>query len=333
MGARAGSDAGLPPAFPEGHGERTGTGAPSGEALRPTARPPAFVLSGGGNLGALQVGMLYALIESGIRPGMIIGTSIGAANGAFLATRADLDGVSEIAQFWARLRPRDVLALNPVTLARALVRSTDHFIDSSPMRRLIESFVGIDRLEDAPIPLAVVAMELATREVVVLDSGDATHALLASAAIPGVLPPVQVDGRLLVDGAAVADIPVQEALRRGARDLYILPTARSQVARMLGSVATGLTPVAPGSEPAALHVVPPPDLHIPLADLGRSRQLLKLGYDRARAWLDRGEVAADPTIAGVGHSNPEHVALDACPGHGHGPGISRLLGRVDSPRR
>ena len=140
------------------------------------------------------------------------------------------------------------------------------------------------RLEDAPIPLTVVATALGTGEAVVLNSGDATTALLASSAVPRLLPAVEIDGRLLVDGAAAADVPVREALTLGAHDLYVLPTAPAQVATLVEQTAACGT--IAGVDGPTLHVVPPPDMHIPLAHLGRSQDLLRLGYEQARAWLD-----------------------------------------------
>src|ERR1700683_2004582 len=113
------------------------------------ARSPAFVLSGGGNLGALQVGMMYALVESGVRPGMIVGTSVGAINGAFLASRPDLPGIAEIARLWSSLRRKDVLGVDLGTLLGGFRGRPRHLFDSSLIRRILDSFVAFRRLEDA----------------------------------------------------------------------------------------------------------------------------------------------------------------------------------------
>ena len=267
---------------------------------------PAFVLGGGGNLGALQVGMMYALVESGLRPGMIVGTSVGAINGAFLASRSDLPGIAEIARLWASLRRKDVLGIDLGTLVGGLRRSPRHLFDASSIRNILESFLGFRRIEDAPIPLVVVATDLRSGEAVVLDRGDATTALLASSAIPGIFPPVEIGGRLLVDGAAAADVPLRQALSLGARDLYVLPTAPAQVVSWVQRLGEEPSPIVdrPGrrcsshdrsgpdraghdrSAPPVVRVVPPPAMHIPLANLGHSPSLLRLGYEQTRAWLD-----------------------------------------------
>lgn len=228
--------------------------------------------------------MLYALAERGIHPARIVGTSVGAINGAFLASRSDLAGVAEIARFWSSLRRRDVLGINLSSLLQGLLRRRDHFFDSGAFRRILDSFLGFSRLEDAPVPLAVVATALTTGEPVVLETGDAASAVLASSAVPGVLPPVEVGGRLLVDGAAAADVPLEQALELGGRDLYVLPTAPLQVARI-----QNLLPPS-GAEPAEdsprIRIVAPPELHVPFGDLSQSPRLLEVGYERGRAWLD-----------------------------------------------
>lgn len=243
----------------------------------------AFVLSGGGNLGALQVGMLYALLEDGIEPSLIVGTSVGAINGAFLASRPDLRGIGEIAGLWSSLRRRDVLGLNAATLLRGLLGRRGHLFDSVPLRRVVESLLGFQRLEDAPIPFAVVATELATGDAVILDSGDATSALLASSAVPGILPPVRIGDKLLVDGAAAADIPLHEAVSLGAHDVYVLSTAPAQVAKALARCDRK---AAAKDDSTKVHILMPPEVYIPLGDLDRSSELIDVGYDHARAWIE-----------------------------------------------
>jgi NTE family protein len=245
---------------------------------------PAFVLSGGGNLGALQVGMMYALVESGLRPGMIVGTSVGAINGAFLASHPDLPGIAEIARLWSSLRRKDLLGVDFGTLVGGFRGRPRHLFDSSSIRRLLDSFVTFRRLEDAPIPLNVVATELGTGQAVVLNSGDATTALLASSAVPWLLPPVEIDGRLLVDGAAAADVPVRQALSLGARNVYVLPTAPLQVAALAEEALS--YDVTPSDGGPIVRVIPPPDMRIRLAHMGQSGNLLRLGYDQARAWME-----------------------------------------------
>jgi NTE family protein len=254
------------------------------DAVAEQSGSPAFVLSGGGNLGALQVGMMHALVEKGLRPGMIVGTSVGAINGAFFAGRPDLPGIAEIARLWSSLRRKDVLGVDLGSLVGGFRGRPRHLFDSSSIRRILESFLSFSRLVDAPIPLTVVATALGTGEAVVLNSGDAAMALLASSAVPRLLPPVEIGGRLLVDGAAAADVPLQQAVALGAREIYVLPTAPAQVAALIRQGAT--CDAGEGLDRPIVHVIPPPVTRIPLARLDQSPALLRLGYERARAWLE-----------------------------------------------
>jgi len=132
--------------------------------------------------------------------------------------------------------------------------------------------------------LTVVATALGTGEAVILNSGDATDALLASSAVPRLLPPVEIDGRLLVDGAVAADVPLQQAVALGAREIYVLPTAPAQVAALVRQGAACDT--SEGAGGTSVHVIPPPETHVPLARLDQSPVLLRLGYDQARTWLE-----------------------------------------------
>lgn len=269
--------------------------APPGAGLS-SYGPPTFVLSGGGNLGALQVGMLYALVEKGLRPGMIVGTSVGAINGAFLAGRPDLPGIAEIARLWTSLRRKDVFGVDVSALVGGFRGRPRHLFASASIRRILESFLTFTRLEDAPIPLNVVATEFGSGEAVILNSGDAATALLASSAVPRLLPPVEIGGRLLVDGAAAADVPLRQAFGLGAREVYVLPTAPAQVAALAHYDVATLTDTG---DPPIVHLIPPPELHIPLARLDRSSVLVRLGYNRARAWLEGAPLPDLPTSARI----------------------------------
>jgi NTE family protein len=239
--------------------------------------------------------MMYALVESGLRPGMIVGTSVGAINGAFLASRPDLPGIAEIARLWSSLRRRDVLGVDFGTLVGGIRGRRRHLFDSTSIRRILESFLTFRQLEDAPIPLTVVATEFHTGEAVVLSSGDTTKALLASSAVPRLLPPVEIDGRLLVDGAAAADVPVRQAISLGARDLYVLPTAPMQVATLQQEAGDcDAIDRADRADRAAVRVIPPPEVHIPMARLDQSQNLFRLGYEQARGWLEGRPLSGTP---------------------------------------
>ncbi|MFI9612031.1 patatin-like phospholipase family protein [Streptomyces sp. NPDC052023] len=184
--------------------------------LRALPRPVAVVVSAGGVLGAAHVGVGYALSERGFAPDMIIGTSVGALTGAIVAAHPSgaapwLDGV------WTRLRRREVYPLGYLP-SRASI-----FTDRG-LRRLIARSGLPSRIEDLPVPFTAVAMDLATGAPALLDHGDLESALLASAAVPGMLPPVRREGRTLVDGGLIAHVPVLAALRAGAASVVVLST-------------------------------------------------------------------------------------------------------------
>ena len=179
-----------------------------------------LVLCGGGSRGAIEVGFAQALWESGVRFDGIVGSSVGALNDAFLAAGGHPD---ELAEIWRSLRFRDVFRFNWRILLRG-VRETAVFAIGRRLRRLVRE-LGAGRFEHLSFPFAVVATDLATGNAVVLDRGPVEPALMASIAIPGLLPPVRLDGRCLVDGSLSADLPVGEAVRRGATEVWAMRCA------------------------------------------------------------------------------------------------------------
>ena len=189
-------------------------------------RTVAFVFQGGGSLSAPQVGMLRALTESGIEPQLVVGTSAGALNALAYATNPSPHGLDDLEHLWLRLGRRDVARLRLTTFGRALIGRGDGLFDSAPLAELLGTGTLVAPVfEDTAIPAAVVATELGSGEAVVIDRGDTTSALLASAAFPGIFAPVQRGGRRLIDGGVAADIPVLQAEALGADECYVLPAA------------------------------------------------------------------------------------------------------------
>ena len=182
----------------------------------------AFVLSGGASLGAVQVGMLQALFDAGIRPDMLVGTSVGAINAAWVGGWPDPSGVRKLAEIWMGLKRDDVFPLG-WTAAMGLLGRGKHLVPNSGLHRIIERHLSYRRLEDALVPVHVVATELKSGKAVVLSSGEAVPALLASSAIPGVFPPVTVGRRELVDGGVANHTPIAAAIERGAEQIFVLP--------------------------------------------------------------------------------------------------------------
>jgi NTE family protein len=194
---------------------------------RARSRAPrtAFVLAGGASLGAMQVGMLRALYEHGIAPDLLVGTSAGALNAAFVASRPQTVATADaLARVWRGLRRDDIFPINPRTLIGGLASQRSYLVPDSGLRRLAARHLQIERLEDAGVPLHLVAFDLLTGDEVCLSDGPATEAVLAAAAIPGVLPPVHRGDRLLVDGGVVNNTPISHAIELGAERIYVLPT-------------------------------------------------------------------------------------------------------------
>jgi NTE family protein len=184
----------------------------------------AFVLSGGGSLGAVQVGMMLALSERGIVPDLLVGTSVGALNAAYLAGDPSPRGTRSLATLWSGLQRRDIFPLPGAGALKALAGRHDHLLDPAPLRRLVGARLPFARLEDAPWPVAVAATEVTTGLEVVLAEGDAVDAVVASASLPGVFPPVDMDGHLLMDGGVVNHTPISVAAQLGADRVIVLPT-------------------------------------------------------------------------------------------------------------
>ena len=183
----------------------------------------AFVFAGGSSLGAMQAGMLQALYERGIVPDLLVGTSAGALNAAFVATRPQTQATArQLADVWRRLHREDVFPISPRAVIGGLTNRGDHLVPDTGLRALAERHLQIDRLEDAAIPLHMISFDLLTGKEIRLSAGSASDAVLAATAIPGVLPAVRHRGRMLVDGGVVNNTPISHAIELGAERIYAL---------------------------------------------------------------------------------------------------------------
>ncbi len=199
-------------------------------AVRPlTARLPgrrgvAFVLSGGGALGAVQVGMLRALVEAGIRPDLVIGCSVGAINGAGFAADPTLRGVARLERIWRRLAEGDpeLMPSSLVPVAVQLGRRGPGIHDMEPLARLLDEELPVHDFEHLPIPFQCVATDVELAVERWFERGPLLDALLASAALPAVYPSRWIDGREYVDGGVLNEINTDRAVALGMTDLYVL---------------------------------------------------------------------------------------------------------------
>jgi NTE family protein len=263
----------------------------------------AFVLSGGASLGAIQVGMLRALAAREIRPDLIIGTSVGAVNGAFLASRPfDRATVDELAELWLGIGRGRVFPIEPLTGLLGFLGARKNLVPAGPLRRLVSRNTDVDRLEDLPTPLHVIACDVMTGQEVRLEHGPLVDAVMASAAIPGVFPPVEWGSHLLIDGGVLNNTPITHALELGADQVYVLSANAtcaldSPPRGALGMVvqATALMiahrfadEAAALAERSDVVVLPPPcPVHVSPIDFRHTRDL-----------IERSEAAASDFLAG-----------------------------------
>jgi NTE family protein len=263
----------------------------------------AFVLSGGASLGSIQVGMLEALYERGIRPDLIVGTSAGALNGAFIADRPQTVSTAHaLGDVWRGLSRGQIFPVNPLSGALGLLGARSNLVPAGGLRRLVRRHTTVDRIEDTRVPLHVIATDVLRGEEVRLSEGPLVDAVMASAAIPGILPAVEWDGRELIDGGVANNAPLCHALELGADEVYVLPTgapceldaAPRGALAMLVYASTLLVharlvhEVAElGGDPRVAVLPPPCPLTVQPTDFRHADALIEQARDDARRFLDQ----------------------------------------------
>jgi NTE family protein len=184
----------------------------------------AFVLGGGGLLGAHEVGMLAALAERRIHPDVVLGTSIGAVNGALYAAEPGPEGVARLRSLW---RDSDALwaggALQRLT---TLARTRTYLQPFGEVRDRLAAVLPVQRVEELAVRFQCVAASIERAAEHWFTEGPLAEVVLASCAVPGVLPPVRVNGEHFIDGGIVNSIPVNRAVSLGARTIYVLQVGR-----------------------------------------------------------------------------------------------------------
>jgi NTE family protein len=199
------------------------------DAAPAAAAPPggrsAIVLGGGGVFGATQVGMLRALLETGFTPDMVIGTSVGALNGAAIAANPTTAGVDILADLWSSLGQTGMFTENVLTRASSLARYRTHVYSPTPLRALLTSHLPAT-FADLTIPFQCVAASIERSVAHWFSAGNLIDAVMASCAVPGLLPPVVIEGEHFLDGGLVHSIPVGRALALGATEIYVLHVGR-----------------------------------------------------------------------------------------------------------
>ncbi len=212
----------------------------------PAAKPErtAFVIAGGGSFGAVHVGMLQALVAHGVTADLVVGSSVGAMNGAYFAFHPDAEGVEQLANIWRGLTRREVFPVGFDTLTKLAFRG-EFGIETAGLRRLIEKHLPGQDLARARLPIHVVATDFLSGEAVVLADGPVADAVIASCAIPGAFAPVKYRDHYLTDGAVASNTPIMVAADLGATRVIVLPTG----------FACALTSPPRGAIAHALHAV------------------------------------------------------------------------------
>jgi len=261
----------------------------------------AFVFAGGGSLGAIQVGMLRVLLSARVQPDFVVGASVGAINASYFAGAPNAEGVAALERIWSGLRRSDIF---PFTLASVfrLLRHPGNVVDPGGLRRLIETNLPYPKLEDALIPLNIMATNQQGQGVR-LTRGPAVESILASTAIPGVFPAVHIDGEALMDGAIAANTPVRLAAELGASRIIILPTGyacalkeppTSAIAKALHAITLMIAwqlmyELERMPEDIQVHLMP---TLCPLAvspfDFSASGELIERAAQSSKKWIEQG---------------------------------------------
>ena len=267
----------------------------------------AFVLGGGGNLGAIQVGMIRALVDRGFIPDVVVGCSVGALNAACLAADPTPDGVDRLEHVWKHLDGEAICPSGRLSGLFLLTRKYRSLQSNDGLRRLIESSLPFRRFEDAKIPLHVVATSLRTGRERWFSSGSVVEPILASAALPAIFPPVEINGEPLIDGAVVDNVPLTKALTLGAERVFVLHVGnfdrprrapKRPIDALLQSFSIArnyrfLAETAQERDDVDVVVLPSIDPgNVKYNDFGRSPELIARGRAMTASFLEAQEEAA-----------------------------------------
>jgi NTE family protein len=184
--------------------------------------PVAFVLGGGGLLGACEAGMARALFDAGVRPDLIVGTSIGAINGAAIACDPTPAGAVRLVEMWEQLSAQDVLGGSLFGRIGELLRTMTSLHSNAALRSLLEDRLTARTFGETKVRFECVAASIEHAQERWFAEGDLIQAVLASAALPGVFPAVEIDGEHYLDGGLVNSIPIARAVQQGAKEVWVL---------------------------------------------------------------------------------------------------------------
>ena len=193
-----------------------------GRSRQPDEVRTGFVLAGGGSRGAAQIGMLSALVDRGITADAVYGSSVGAVNAAGFVADPTAEGVARLADVWRSLTSEDVFPHGRVPAPWRFLQQRESVHPSDGLRRIVEQGGGIQNFEEARIRFEVVATSLADGRPKWFSAGPAVDPILASSALPALLPPVRIDGQVFIDGGVVDNVPISRAMEQGCNRIFVL---------------------------------------------------------------------------------------------------------------
>lgn len=291
------------------------------DLLRRKPRRTTFVLSGGGNLGALQVGMLRALFEREIVPDLVLGCSVGALNGAAVAADPSAEMVARLQDLWRGIADHDVMPAGLLPTTLQLARKGDAIHDNANLRRVIADVLPVDRFEELAVPFQCVATALTEGRETWFAEGPLLDPILASAALPAVYPPVVIDGHRYLDGAIVNDVPISRAVTEGSDRIFVLhvgswdrprpepkrPIDMAMYAYWLARRSRFQRDLAAVPDSIEVLVLPPGGTPlIKYNDFGHSDEMIETSYAATAAFLDaQGGGRDDDVAAAVPVVRPE----------------------------
>lgn len=270
--------------------------------------------------------MLQALAEHGITPDLLVGTSAGALNAAYIAgTGHTSESANQLGSIWRHLHARTLFPIDPRRALSAVLGRANAICSDRGLRTLLDRYLAFDNLEDATIPCVVVAANLLTGQEVAMKEGNARAAVLASCAIPGILPPVWHNNQPLADGALANNTALSQAVDIGADTIYVLPSGYSCALPTpprtpLGAAVHAMAilthqrliaDIARYATRTRLIVLPPPcPIRISPANFAKADKLIAAGYEAAVQALNRPRATGMNAAEQIGfHGHPEPPAL------------------------
>jgi NTE family protein len=303
-------------------------GTPGAAGHRPAAGLTAFVLGGGGLLGATEIGMLQALFDAGHRPDLVVGTSVGALNGAVVASDPTPECIDRLTHLWQALATSGVFRLG--LGLRDVARYRTHLHPITPLQRLLDRELGPIDIGDLAVPFQCCAASIERAAETWFAEGRLSAAVAASCAVPGLFPPVEIGGEHYLDGGLVNSIPVSRAIELGATRVFVLHVGRIgqplQAPRRPWEVALVAFEIARRHRFARDMADVPPDVEVHVLPAGDvATPTANLRYRDTRRVRERVLAAQEAAAAYLAE-----LGVAAGPGREHGPAGGRVTSRSGS---